>query len=148
MGIASKKTLTHRRTKQISDRILRKLHDLERGRKISRIYGVKCHNQPCVLVCLTNLRDQLRIVLTGNNSLDHSQLIQRYFALFDLLLNQLRVSAEREAALRNSVLVELLSTHRRVFKTVDGSMIDSRIVPEQFHEQVIVPAVMVWGNAL
>jgi len=147
MGIATKRALNFNQTKQISDRILRKLHDLERGRKVARIYGVKCHDRPCILVCVINLRDQLKTALTESNSAN-SQVIQRYFALFDLLVSQINASAERKVALRNSVLVDLLSTHRRVFRILDDSTFDSRIVPEQFHQQVVIPAVMVWGNAL
>jgi hypothetical protein len=131
--------------KRTTYNILKKLHDLERGRKVSRIYNVQCHNEPCILVCLRNLRDSLSTALQADGSTLNSAPAKRFFTLLDQTIELISRNARTNSKIDRGYIPELLSSHSYLFNYIVSRQVKVDLNFDNW-SSFVIPAVRVWKN--
>jgi hypothetical protein len=136
-----------REVKKMSYKILRRLHDLEKGRRFARVYSTMCKVDACVLVCLLQLRDILENSITPVASREEDIPVKRYLDSLNRLIEEVRCSAANNTRLRNRALVKLLTAHTALFNALLRNEIKIAVSREAWIDFVL-PAIMIWGNKL
>jgi len=142
--------LTINQTKQLkrmSYRILRKMHELERGRKVSRVYSKKCKAEACVSACLIHLRELLDISFTAIELGDDAAIIERYLSILKVVIREVRQGAETSTKLHRGTLAKLLTAHTAAFNLILRKGINLPIGPDVW-SNVVLPAIAVWGDKI
>lgn len=133
--------------KQTTKNILRKMHDLERGRKVGRIYDVLCHDVPCVLLCLRNLRMSLFTALQVAGNPAPSPQVKRFFALLDPFIERVENSVRSNTKIDRGYVGDLLTAHNSLFNFILSNKVRCEVSRDDW-PGIVIPAVRVWKNQL
>jgi hypothetical protein len=137
--------LTVKDLKRTTYGILSKMHDLERGRKAAKIYAKMCSNSPCLVICLSSLRQSLASGLPVKlGTRGHSEMM-RYLDLHDKLIIRVGVGLATGKAIESGYVSNLLSAHTTLFRAI-GNHKATVTLPSQVWSDAVLPAVAIWKN--
>lgn len=121
------------------------MHDLERGKKVAKIYAKMCSNAPCLLVCLRSLRESLAAGLSVAPGAKGHPEMMRYLDLLDRLIERVHVGVATGRAIERGYVSDLLSAHTILFRAIGGHIATVQLSPELWANAVL-PAVAIWKN--
>jgi hypothetical protein len=133
--------------KKMSYRILRRMHDLEKGRRVAQVYSKLCRADACVLACLIHLSDLLQKSITPVGSSEASAVTTRYLLLLNQLIEEVRRGAATNTRLNSRTLGYLLNTHTTLFNVLLRKKVKIPVNPQSWGN-VVLPAIAVWGNRI
>ncbi len=133
--------------KKITYKLLCKMHDLERGRKIQRIYAVRCGDVPCFIACLRHIRLVFSSCSTQTSGTPASPQVNRLIQRFDTLIAKFESNSDVARTSDKRDLALLLTSHRKAFDSILEQKIQVSI-DLVIWQKVILSAVGTWGDRL
>ena len=133
--------------KKATYRILNKMHDLERGRKVNVLASKRLGKTACIVLCASHLKQILVSSLSGLAGSELAPAINDYLHKIDELQKRVESVTERLKPMDADFIGGLLRDHTRLFNQLKKSHTQTSLNPRELSDLNLV-LVSIWGNSI
>lgn len=130
-------------------RILRKMHDLERGKKFSRIYGKKLGEMHSIISCIDSMVILFRnVLLSKHSNPEVENMISLEIACLEKLRERLVERIEISRPFPKGTLSHALIKHTKLFNSISNLSISFKEIDNKHWQDICLCIINIWGNKI
>lgn len=130
-------------------RILKKMHDLERGKKFNRIYGKKIGEMHTIISCVGAIIILFQEVKVGNSAnIELENIISQEISCLERLREKILERIEISKPFPKGTLSHALTKHTKLFNSISGHSISVKEIDNKNWQDICLYIINIWGNKI